>query len=61
VNKGLEMFQYKPKCPFDQTNELSIKIFATPMNGIATRQIVFADVGKRIEISGSGSHSILEK
>lgn len=61
VNEALELFEYKPICPFDTDNQLTVKITATPENGKGTGQVVSADMGESVEISGSGEHVILEK
>lgn len=61
VNRGLQMFEYKPTCPFDAKNQLTVNITATPDNGKGTGQIVSADMGQSVEIIGSGQHTILQK
>ena len=45
ANNGLDLFEYKPNCPFDIDNELTVEIKASPITGTGTGQIVSADMG----------------
>ena len=36
ANDALDLFEYKPLCPFDSDNKLTVKITAMPLNGKGT-------------------------
>eukprot|EP00347_Sterkiella_histriomuscorum_P022128 403331584 len=62
VNAALDLFEYKPACPFDTDNSLNVKITAYPKNGdYGSGQIVSADMGDSITVNGRGEHLILQK
>ncbi|CDW91272.1 UNKNOWN [Stylonychia lemnae] len=62
VNEALDLFEYKPLCPFDLDNTLSVRITAYPVNGQSgSGQIVYADMGSSVSINGKGEHVIMQK
>ena len=36
VNRALDLFEYKPLCPFDVDNTMNVKITASPAEGSST-------------------------
>jgi hypothetical protein len=36
VNQALDLFEYKPLCPFDVDNTLNVRITASPAEGSST-------------------------
>jgi hypothetical protein len=61
VNLALTLFQYKPTCPFDTTNMLTLLITAAPVTGQGSGQIISADMGTSVVMQGTGSQTILSK
>lgn len=61
VNEALKEIEFKPICPFSQ-NPMKILIIAGPKEGgVATGQIISADVSDGVVVSGTKEKVILSK
>ena len=62
MNSALDLFEYKPQCPFDTDNTLKVKITAYPPEGtFGSGQIVSADMGDSVTVNQRGEHLIMQK
>jgi len=66
VNRALDLFEYRPLCPFDSDNTLTAAITASPNDGSSTQhvywgQVISVDVGDAIKFNGNAEQIILTK
>jgi len=58
VNRALDLFEYKPVCPFDADNTLNVQVTASSSEGSSTQhvywgQIISVEMGDGIKFNGN--------
>lgn len=66
ANKALDLFEYKPLCPFDVDNTLNVQITGSPSQGSSNQhvhwgQVISVEMGDGIKFNGNGEQVILTK